>query len=91
MAYFREFKTYREMDVWQILTEQAWVDNKLPTSLTLGQVASQWLKKRVPLITVTVDYKKNRTTFTQVSLTFYFDEKKFNSRVHEILETVKVL
>lgn len=63
----REFKAYSEEDVWQVMSEQAWVDEKLLVTVSLGEVVSGWLSGRLPLVTVSTDYQSNTTTFSQVT------------------------
>lgn len=68
----REFKAYSEDDLWQVITEQAWVDKKLSPTITLSDVVSPWLNSRIPLVTVTTDYSTNITTFSQVRLKYIY-------------------
>ncbi|KAF6206437.1 hypothetical protein GE061_017670 [Apolygus lucorum] len=61
----KEFKAYADDDLWQVITEQAWVDKKLSASISLSEVIPPWLKDRIPLVTVSTTPGNKTTIFTQ--------------------------
>lgn len=80
LLFFREFKAYSDEDLWQVISEQAWVDSKLALTISLGEVVQEWLTGRLPLVTVATDYLTNTTTFTQVFL--FFIQNIYNNTIY---------
>jgi aminopeptidase N len=62
----REYKTFFADDIWEALTKQAHLDNKLCNNATVGAIATSWITKdRIPTVTVTRNYEKNTATLSQ--------------------------
>lgn len=62
----REYKTFFVEDVWNALTKQAHIDNKLDPSITINDIATSWIvKDRLPTLTIKRDYAKNTANISQ--------------------------
>lgn len=62
----REYKTFFVEDVWNALSKQAHVDNKLESSITINDIATSWIQKdRLPTLTIKRDYAKNTAKISQ--------------------------
>ncbi|CAH0553112.1 unnamed protein product [Brassicogethes aeneus] len=62
----REFKTFFGDDIWNSITEQARIDKTLDEKISVNEIAGSWITKdRLPVVTVTRDYKKNSAKLTQ--------------------------
>ncbi|CAG9815486.1 unnamed protein product [Phaedon cochleariae] len=62
----RQFKTFFGDDIWMSLTEQARFDEKLPQPITVNEIAASWITKdRLPVVTVTRNYKDNTASLSQ--------------------------
>ncbi|XP_053699117.1 aminopeptidase N [Sabethes cyaneus] len=80
----REYKTFVTGDVWESLTKQAHLDNKLCESATINEIAESWITKdRIPVVKVTRAYDKRTATVTQ---RLYLRE-----RPHDVPEQEKML
>ncbi|XP_065072809.1 aminopeptidase N [Ochlerotatus camptorhynchus] len=80
----REYKTFVSNDIWEALTKQAHLDNRLCESATVNEIAESWITKdRIPMVTVERDYQKKTATITQ---RVYLRE-----RPHDVPEQDKML
>lgn len=80
----RENKTFVSNDIWEALTKQAHLDNRLCESATVNEIAESWITKdRIPMVTVNRDYQKKTATITQ---RVYLRE-----RPHDVPEQDKML
>ncbi|XP_048524273.1 aminopeptidase N [Dendroctonus ponderosae] len=62
----RQFKTFDGDDIWTSLTEQAHFDKTLPEAVTVNEIAGSWINKdRLPVVTVTRNYKNNSARLHQ--------------------------
>ncbi|XP_055524204.1 aminopeptidase N [Wyeomyia smithii] len=84
MIKHREFKTFVTDDVWESLTKQSHLDNRLCESATINEVAESWIEKdRIPVVKVIRHYGKQTATVTQ---RVYLRE-----RPHDVPEQDKML
>ncbi|XP_062552082.1 aminopeptidase N [Armigeres subalbatus] len=80
----RENKSFVSNDIWEALTKQAHLDNRLCESATVNEIADSWIAKdRIPMVTVVRDYQKKTATVTQ---RVYLRE-----RPHDVPEQEKML
>lgn len=80
----REYKTFVSNDVWEALTKQAHLDNRLCESATVNEIAESWITKdRIPMVSVIRAYDKKTATVTQ---RLYLRE-----RPHDVPEQDKML
>lgn len=80
----REYKTFFADDVWEALTKQAHLDNKLCHNATIGSIATSWIQKdRIPTVTVTRNYEKKTATLSQ--------KVYLRERPHDVPEQDKML
>lgn len=80
----REFKTFFADDIWEALTKQAHLDNKICLNATIGAIATSWIQKdRIPTVTVTRNYDKKTATLSQ--------KVYLRERPHDVPEQDKML
>lgn len=80
----RQNKTFVSNDIWEALTKQAHLDNRLCESATVNEIAESWITKdRIPMVTVVRDYQNKTATITQ---RMYLRE-----RPHDVPEQEKML
>lgn len=80
----REYKTFVSNDIWEALTKQAHLDNRLCESATINEIAESWITKdRIPMVSVARSYDKKTATITQ---RLYLRE-----RPHDVPEQDKML
>lgn len=80
----REYKTFFADDIWEALTKQSHLDNKLCPNATIGAIATSWIQKdRIPTVTVTRDYNKRTATLSQ--------KVYLRERPHDVPEQDKML
>ncbi|XP_058826210.1 aminopeptidase N [Topomyia yanbarensis] len=80
----REYKTFVSNDIWEALTKQAHLDNKLCESATVNEIAESWVTKdRIPMVSVLRAYDKRSASVTQ---RLYLRE-----RPHDVPEQDKML
>ncbi|XP_058127860.1 aminopeptidase N [Anopheles ziemanni] len=81
----REFKTFYGDDVWEALTKQAHLDQRLCESATVNDVVNSWITKdRIPMVKVERSYGGQRTA--TVTQRLYLRE-----RPHDVPEQDKML
>lgn len=79
-----KFKTFKNSDVWEVMTKQAHADKTLPESVSINEVVSSWTNKdRIPVVNVKRDYKSKSALVTQ---RVYLRE-----RPHDVPEREKLL
>ncbi|XP_044740664.1 aminopeptidase N isoform X2 [Chrysoperla carnea] len=62
----KEYKTFFGDDIWSALTEQAHTNRVLCRQVSVNEIAGSWITKdRLPVVTVTRDYKKNSAVLKQ--------------------------
>uniref|UniRef100_A0A182SLF0 Aminopeptidase n=1 Tax=Anopheles maculatus TaxID=74869 RepID=A0A182SLF0_9DIPT len=80
----REYKTFYGDDVWEALTKQAHLDQRLCESATVNDVVNSWITKdRIPMVKVIRSYANRSATVTQK---LYLRE-----RPHDVLDKDKML
>uniref|UniRef100_A0A8W7PVR4 Aminopeptidase n=1 Tax=Anopheles coluzzii TaxID=1518534 RepID=A0A8W7PVR4_ANOCL len=80
----REYKTFYGEDVWEALTKQAHLDQRLCESVTVNDVVNSWITKdRIPMVRVVRSYANRTATVTQ---RLYLRE-----RPHDVPEQDKML
>ncbi|XP_055586329.1 aminopeptidase N isoform X2 [Uranotaenia lowii] len=80
----REYKTFVTGDIWEALTKQAHLDNRLCEQATINDIAESWITKdRIPMVSVQRSYDKKTATVTQ---RLYLRE-----RPHDVPEQDKML
>lgn len=61
-----KYKTYNEHDFWNALSKQSKMDNAIKTNLSLLDIAESWVNKnRLPLVTITRNYKAGTAIINQ--------------------------
>ncbi|XP_055634884.1 aminopeptidase N [Toxorhynchites rutilus septentrionalis] len=62
----REYKTFVSNDIWEALTKQAHLDNRLCESASVNEIVDSWITlDRIPMVTVIRSYAKGTATATQ--------------------------
>uniref|UniRef100_U5EY25 Aminopeptidase n=1 Tax=Corethrella appendiculata TaxID=1370023 RepID=U5EY25_9DIPT len=80
----REYKTFYSEDVWEALTKQAHLDDKLCETASIADIAESWItKNRFPVVRVERHYENKSATVTQ---RVYLRE-----RPHDVPERDKML
>ncbi|XP_058446864.1 aminopeptidase N [Malaya genurostris] len=80
----RKYKTFASNDIWEALTKQAHLDNRLCESATVNEIAGSWISKdRIPVVKVVRNYDKRTANVTQ---RLYLRE-----RPHDVPEQDKML
>uniref|UniRef100_A0A182NAG4 Aminopeptidase n=1 Tax=Anopheles dirus TaxID=7168 RepID=A0A182NAG4_9DIPT len=80
----REYRTFDGDDVWEALTKQAHLDQRLCESVTVNEVVNSWITKdRIPMVRVVRSYANRTATVTQ---RLYLRE-----RPHDVPEQDKML
>lgn len=80
----REYKTFYGDDVWEALTKQAHLDQRLCESVTVNDVVNSWITKdRIPMVKVVRSYEHRTANVTQ---RLYLRE-----RPHDVPEQDKML
>ncbi|XP_035914900.1 aminopeptidase N [Anopheles stephensi] len=80
----REYKTFYGDDVWEALTKQAHLDQRLCESATVNDVVNSWITKdRIPMVKVIRSYDDRTATVMQK---LYLRE-----RPHDVLDKDKML
>lgn len=58
---------YKDEDLWTVLTEQAYTDDKLSPPMTVQGIADLWInRERLPIVSVTINYSTLAAMITQV-------------------------
>ncbi|XP_070136464.1 aminopeptidase N isoform X2 [Drosophila bipectinata] len=61
-----KYKTYNERDFWNALSKQSKIDDTMKGNLSIIDIADSWVQKgRLPLITITRDYKAGTAIINQ--------------------------
>ncbi|XP_052855315.1 aminopeptidase N [Drosophila gunungcola] len=79
-----KFNTYKAVDLWNVISEQAKEDNTLDSKLSILNIAESWLQQsRLPLITITRDYNLGTANIQQ--------KVYLRERPHDVPEQDKML
>lgn len=66
--FFRKFSSATQNDLWEALTNQAYADKALQTSMSVAQIMNTWtLQTGFPVIKVTRKYSDGTATLAQVN------------------------